>query len=133
MKTVTTKEIYTSRMSDLLVPPKAELKFPQVNFKNLANSRLKAQGLQQGREGGEGELGVVVWQVRRMLSIAAVRAQAEFLLSRLRHVGGGAGAAYSRRQGAVRKEENWARERQAQAVGRRQGSKVVKRGMFLLK
>ena len=46
--------------------------------------------------------------------------------------GGGAGAAYARRQGAVREEVNWARERQAQAVGRRQGRKVVKRGMFLL-
>ena len=74
----------------------------------------------------------MVGQVRRMLSITAVRAQAECLLSRLRNVGGGAGAAYSRRQGAVREEEIWARERQAQAVGRRQGRKVVKRGMFLL-
>ena len=44
----------------------------------------------------------------------------------------GAGAAYGRRQGAVRKEVSWARERQAQAVGRRQGRKVVKHGMFLL-
>ena len=62
---------------------------------HLANSRLTAQGLQQGRMNGKGELG----QVRRMLSIAAVRAQAECLLSRLRHVWGGAGAAFSRRQG----------------------------------
>ena len=30
---MTTKAIYNSRMTDLLVPPKAELKFPQVNFK----------------------------------------------------------------------------------------------------
>jgi hypothetical protein len=88
--------------------------------------------LQQGRESGKGELWVLVGQVRRMLSITAVRAQAECLLSRPRHVGGGAGAAYNRRQGAVRKEVNWARERQAQAVGRRQGRKVVRRGMFLL-
>ena len=99
---------------------------------HLANSRLKAEGLQQGRESGKGELGVLVGQVRRMLSTTAVRAQAECLLSRLRHVGGGAGAADARRQGAVREEVNWARERQAQAVGRRQGRKVVKRGMFLL-
>ena len=67
-----------------------------------------------------------------MLNFTAVRAQAECFLSRLRHVEGGAGAGYSRRQGAMREEENWARERQAQAVGRRQGRKVVKRGMFLL-
>ena len=99
---------------------------------HLANSRLKAEGLQQGRESVKGELGVLVGQVRRILSVTAVRAQAECLLSRLRHVGRGAGAAYGRRQGAVREEVNWARERQAQAVGRRQGRKVVKRGMFLL-
>ena len=47
-------------------------------------------------------------------------------------MGRGTGAAYSRRQGAVREEVNWARERQAKAAGRRQGRKVVKRGMFLL-
>ena len=29
-------------------------------------------------------------------------------------------------------EVNWARERQYQAVGRRQGRKVVRHGMFLL-
>ena len=66
--------------------------------------------------------------VRRMLSVASVRAQAECLLGRLRHVGRGAGAASKRRGFAVREEEIWARERQAQEVGRR----VVRRGMFLL-
>ena len=80
----------------------------------------------------KGELGVLVGQVRRILSVTAVRAQAECLPSRLRNVRRGTGAAYSRRQGPVREEVNWARERQAQAVGRRQGRKVVKRGMFLL-
>ena len=53
---------------------------------------------------------------------------AECLLSRLRHVVRGTRAAYSRRQGAVREEVNWARERQAQALGRRQERKMVKRG-----
>ena len=99
---------------------------------HLANSRLKAEGLQQGRESVKGELGVLVGQVRRMLSVASVRAQAECLLGRLRHVGRGAGAASKRRGFAVREEEIWARERQAQEVGRRQGRKVVRRGMFLL-
>ena len=75
---------------------------------------------------------MLVGQVRRVLSVTAVRAQAECLLSRLRHVVRGTRAAYSRRQGAVREEVNWARERQAQAVGRRQGRKVVRHGMFLL-
>ena len=38
----------------------------------------------------KGDLGVIVGQVRIILSITAVRAQAECLLSRLRHVGSGA-------------------------------------------
>ena len=88
--------------------------------------------MQQGRECGKGELGVLVGQVMRILSVTAVRAQGECFLNRLRHVGRGTGAAYSRRQGAVREEVNWARERQDKAAGRRQGRKVVKRGMFLL-
>ena len=43
-------------------------------------------------------------QVRKILSVTAIRAQAECLLSRLRNVEGGAGAAYGRRQGAEREE-----------------------------
>jgi hypothetical protein len=41
MKSVTTKAIYTSRMQDLLVPPKVELRFPQVIFKELVYPRLQ--------------------------------------------------------------------------------------------
>ena len=51
---------------------------------------------------------------------------------RLRNVGGGVGAAYGTRQRVEREEVSWARERQAQAVGRRQGRKLMRRGMFLL-
>ena len=100
----------------------------------LANSRLKAVGMQQGRQTGSGELGVLVGQVRRILSVTAVRAQAECLLSRLRNVGRGAGAASRRREGVVWEEVSWTttRERQAQAVGRRQGRKVVRHGGFIL-
>ena len=66
----------------------------------LANSRLKAVGLQQGRQTGSGELGVLVGQIRRILSVTAVRGQAECLLSRLRNVGRGTGVAYRRRDGS---------------------------------
>ena len=89
--------------------------------------------MQQGRQTGSGELGVLVGQIRRILSVTAVRAQAECLLSRLWNVGRGTGVAHRRRwEGAVREEVMWERERMAQAVGRRQGRKVVRRGMFLL-
>ena len=43
---VTTKAIYTSRMSDLLVPPKVELKFPLVNFQNLVYPRIHSKVLE---------------------------------------------------------------------------------------
>ena len=76
----------------------------------------------------KGKLGVLVGQVRRMLSVASLRAQAECLLGRLRHVGRVAGSASKRRGFAVREEEIWARERQAQEVV----TKVVSRGMSLL-
>jgi hypothetical protein len=46
MKAVTTKAIYTSRMKDLLIPPKAKLKFPQVNFKEIVYPRLRNQVLE---------------------------------------------------------------------------------------
>ena len=42
----------------------------------LANSRLKAVGMQDGRQTGSGELGVLVSQIRRILSVPVVRAQA---------------------------------------------------------
>jgi hypothetical protein len=40
MRVVTTKEIYKSRMSSLLTPPKVELKFPLVNFPELVYCRM---------------------------------------------------------------------------------------------
>jgi hypothetical protein len=43
---VTTKAIYTSRMSDLLVPPKVELKFPAVNFPKLVYPRIQSKVLE---------------------------------------------------------------------------------------
>jgi hypothetical protein len=67
--------------------------------------------MQDGRQTESGELGVLVGQIRRILSATAVRAQAECLLSRLRNVGSGTGAANRRRQGVLREEVNWAMER----------------------
>ena len=40
VKTVTTIEIYVSRMDDMLMPPKAEAKFPLVNFQELVYPRI---------------------------------------------------------------------------------------------
>ena len=41
VKNVTTKGIYSSRMCDLLLPPKVELKYPRVNFHELVYPRLR--------------------------------------------------------------------------------------------
>ena len=46
LKAVTTKAIYTSRMTDLLVPPKVETKFPQINFQELVYPRLQKKILE---------------------------------------------------------------------------------------
>ena len=46
LKTVTTKSIYSSRMKDLLVPPKVQLEFPQVKFKELVYPRLRNKVLE---------------------------------------------------------------------------------------
>ena len=46
---VTTKEIYKSRMSSLLTPPKVELKFPLVNFPELVYCRMNHNVLEMGQ------------------------------------------------------------------------------------
>ena len=64
--------------------------------------------------------------------MAGVKAQAECLISKLRQTGDGVAAANRRRGFAVREEGRWAMEREAVMVGRRQGRKVERQGMFLL-
>ena len=46
VKIVTTKELYLSRMEDLLMPPKAEEKFPLINFQELVYPRITNAVLQ---------------------------------------------------------------------------------------
>ena len=57
----------------------------------LAESKVNAMGLARGRGGTEAELGMLVGQIRRMLSITNVRAQAQCLLARMNSIGGGGG------------------------------------------
>ena len=70
--------------------------------------------------------------MRRLLSVAVVRAQTECLMSKLRQTGEGVAAANKRMGFALREEGRWAMEREAVMVGRRQGRKVARQGMFLL-
>ena len=69
----------------------------------LAEARQKHQQLWEGgrwrarRMGEEAELAMLKGQVRRTLSLEAVRSQARLLLDRLRGIGGGADEAVKRR------------------------------------
>ena len=73
----------------------------------VAQSRLRAVGLQKGRVCDKWELGVLVGRVRKQLSVAAVRTQADCLITRMGNVGEGAGPAGNRRQKVIRWERRW--------------------------
>ena len=96
----------------------------------LAESRLKYQGLQRGRPGSEQELGILVNQVRRRLSMVAVKAQVECLLSKLHQVGPGNKQLARSRVWAVKEGERMARERGSQWLRRIEGVHTLTRGFF---
>ena len=73
--------------------------------RTLAESRVANRVRGRGREASDNELGVVMGEVRRALSLDFVRAQSLCLLSRLSFLGEGARAAAGRRQQATRDEE----------------------------
>ena len=81
----------------------------------FAKSRAEANARSKGRGGGAGagELGKVMGDVRRAMSVQVVRSQALCLLERLSQLGPGARAAGDRRKVIQRMEET--RKRQAQA------------------
>ena len=65
-----------------------------------AESRVNAMGLHQGRDGFKGDMGALVGHVRRILIMAAVRAQADDYLIRVRWEEEQRYVARRRRQGA---------------------------------
>ena len=74
----------------------------------------------------------LVAYVRRSLSLACVREQAQLLLGRLRLLGDGAGEAARRRARAAQLEVEAARERQAQTIGFLQGRSIRRLGFGML-
>ena len=98
----------------------------------VAQSRLRAVGLQKGRVSEKGELGVLVGRIRKQLSVAAVRTQADCLITRLGNVGEGTGAAGKRRGNVIRWERRWEKEMQAEMVCERQGRRILRRGQIML-
>ena len=99
---------------------------------NLATSRAKSVALQRGREGGEGELAGIVGEVRRRLSVAAVKAQADCLLNRMSSIGKGAVAAGKRRQWAMWEEDRWKKGEKAHMVSRLNSKQIRRQGFFKL-
>ena len=98
----------------------------------MATSRVASVGLARGRPGTEAELGLVVGQIRRRLSVTSVRAQADSLMARLLLVGEGVVQADRRRQWAAREEEKMRRERAAQFVGKISWTGIQHKGRFNL-
>ena len=95
-------------------------------------SRLAAVGLARGQPGSEGELSLIVGQVRRRISVAAIKAKSNCLLTRLGLVGQEARHAADRRGWRMREEEMMRREREAQWVGQVRGHGITHRGQFCL-
>ena len=79
----------------------------------FAESRVAAMSRAQGWEAGPGQLGKVVGEIRRAMSVTIVRANALCLMERLCQLGPGARAAAQRRQAALHLEERRRQERQA--------------------
>ena len=96
----------------------------------IAESKVTAMGLSRGRQGTEAEVGVVVGQVRRMISTASVRAQAQCLLTRMSSVGEGVGQAAKRRQWAIQEDERMKQERYSQWMRRVEGVTSLRKGMI---
>ena len=103
---------------------------------DLATARQKHQHLLDGRRGGwsrvseEAELAMLTGQIRRSLSLEAVRSQARCLLGRLS--GLGAGAAARRRAWAGAEERRMERKRRAYNLSLSQGRCPLRRGQYLL-
>ena len=100
----------------------------------MAESRVASQDLmsRQAVLKSGGDLGVVVGQLRRWLSVAAVRANYTCLLSRLSLMGPEAKQAANRRQWQKREERLMRREKEAQWNRKTRGHGIMRRGEFII-
>ena len=97
----------------------------------IAESRLKHQGLKFGKPGSKYELGMLVGQVRRRLSVATLKAQVNCLLSRLHQVGPGNSQLAKKREWAVAEDERMRLERKAQWMRKYEGIQTLRRGFIV--
>ena len=101
-------------------------------IEKMADSRVDHMGRLNGRELSEQEKGVVVGQLRRQLSTAAIRAASSCLLDRMHQCGEGAALASRRREVNLQLEERMRKEREVQWLARVRGGQIVKKGSFLV-
>ena len=100
-------------------------------IEQLATSRLDSRQRTRGRPGNKQELGLIRAQIHRRLSLAAVKAQVECLLSRLHQVGPGSKAMQQRREWEARENEMMKREQQAQWLRKIEGIQTLRKGAIL--
>jgi hypothetical protein len=93
-----------------------------------AKCRVAARARARGWPASDWELGEVIGQVRRDLSLDFVRANALCVLARIGQVGDGARAAAQRREQAGREEEARKRERMAHYLAHVRGRGVDRAG-----
>ena len=96
--------------------------------RTLAECRVAGRVRARGQEASDWELGEAMGQIRRALSLDAVRAQSLCLLARLCYLGEGAHAAADRRQQAAREEENRRRDQMAHYMAHIRGRGVSRAG-----
>ena len=97
---------------------------------SLAESRIKFLGLQRGRPGSDQELGICVGQIRRRLSMVAIKAQVDCLLGKLHQVGPGNRQLAKKRVWAIAEDQRMAKERGAQWLRRVEGVHTLRKGFF---
>ena len=97
---------------------------------SLAESRIASLGLQRGRPCSEEELGVCIGQIRRRLSMVAIKAQVNCLLSKLHQVGPGSKQLAQKRVWALKEDQRMSSERRAQWMRRVEGIFTIRKGFI---
>ena len=100
--------------------------------KVIAETKVANKARALGRDMSDKELGIVVSQVRKYLSISFIRAQSLCLLNRLCFLGEGAVAAAGRRDLTRRLEEGRRRDRQACYLAHIRGRGLSREGQIFV-
>lgn len=99
-------------------------------IQTLAEARLKFLGLKEGKPRSKHELGLIVGQLRRRLSLAAVKSQVDCLLSRIHQVGPGNKQLAKKREWAVIEDKRMKRESSAQWLLQYEGTQTLRKGFI---